>query len=151
MKIIIGADHAGYGMKEALKQGLILAGHDVKDVGAYSFNDGDDYPEFVKPLVEEVLATVDTQPIFCSGSGQAEAMCANRYKGIRAAVYYHHDLGIARLSREHNNANVLSIGARFVSAEEAKEAIELWLTIPFDSNSRHARRLAKIDQLTSST
>ncbi|HEY9582767.1 MAG TPA: RpiB/LacA/LacB family sugar-phosphate isomerase [Candidatus Paceibacterota bacterium] len=148
MKIIIGADHAGYGLKEALKQGLILSGHEVKDVGAYSYDEGDDYPDFVKPLVEEVLATSDSQAIFCSGSGQAEAIAANRYKGIRAAVYYHHDLGIARLSREHNNANVLSIGARFVSAEDAKEAVELWLTIPFDPSSRHARRLAKLEPNT---
>ena len=146
MKIIIGADHAWYGMKEALKQGLTLAGHDVKDVGAYAYDETDDYPDFVKSLVEKVLANPDSQAVFCSGSGQAEAMCANRYKSIRAAVYYHHDLEIARLSREHNNANVLSIGARFVSAEEAKEAIEFWLTIPFDPQSRHARRLAKIDQ-----
>ncbi|HEY4492999.1 MAG TPA: RpiB/LacA/LacB family sugar-phosphate isomerase [Candidatus Paceibacterota bacterium] len=148
MKLIIGADHAGYGMKEALKQSLILSGHDVKDVGAYTYDVNDDYPDFVKPLVEEVLATSDSQAIFCAGSGQGEAIAANRHKGIRAAVYCHHDLEVARLSRADNNANVLSIGARFVSAEDAKEAVALWLTIPFDPdpNSRHARRLAKIDQ-----
>ena len=149
MKIIIGSDHAGFGLKEALKQSLVLSGHDVTDVGPHAYDETDDYPDFVAPLVEKVLSGgEETHGIFCAGSGQAEAMAANRRKGIRAAVYYHHDPAILRLTREHNNANVLCIGARFVRAEEAKEAVELWLTIPFDPTSRHARRLAKIDNLT---
>ncbi len=147
MKIIIGSDHAGFGLKEALKHALTLSGHDVADVGPHAYDETDDYPDFVKPLVEKVLGEPDTHGIFCAGSGQAEAMCANRSRGIRAAVYYHHDPAILRLTREHNNSNVLCIGARFVGAEEAKEAVEMWLSIPFDTTSRHARRLAKIDNM----
>jgi ribose 5-phosphate isomerase B len=150
MKIILGSDHAGFGLKEALKQALSLSGHDVTDVGPHTYNETDDYPDFVKPLVEKVLIENEAHGIFCAGSGQAEAMTANRHKGIRAVVYYHHDPAILRLTREHNDANVICIGARFVGAEEAKEAVELWLTIPFDSTSRHARRLAKIDNMINS-
>ncbi len=162
MKLILGADHAGFGLKDALKQSLILSGHDVVDVGADEFDEADDYPDFVAPMVEELTKGNPSEPeglpfggevmgIFCAGSGEGEAIALNRHKGIRATVYYHHDPQILRLTREHNNSNVLCIGTRFVSAEDAKEAVEMWLSIPFDPTSRHARRLAKIDNLIPST
>ncbi|HEY4482952.1 MAG: ribose-5-phosphate isomerase [Candidatus Yanofskybacteria bacterium RIFCSPLOWO2_02_FULL_47_9b] len=146
MKIIIGADHAGYELKEKLKPWLSEAGHEVVDVGAYVLDAEDDYPDFVKPLVEEVLKAPDeTRGIFCGGSGQGEALMSNRSKGIRAVVYAHNDMEMVKVIRTDSNSNVLSIGARFVSETEVKQAIGKWLSTPFDSASRHARRLAKID------
>jgi|SRR3989344_1509314 len=146
MKLIIGADHAGYELKEKLKPWLSEAGHEVVDVGAYVLDAEDDYPDFVKPLVEEVLKSEEIMGIFCAKSGQGEAIMANRHKGIRAIVYYSPNIEIATLGREHNNSNVLCVGSGLLNEDDAKQAIEKWLSTPFDSASRHARRLAKIDK-----
>ncbi|MFC1595219.1 ribose 5-phosphate isomerase B [Patescibacteria group bacterium] len=145
MKIYLGTDHAGFELKESIKQFLIEKGHDVEDFGASSFDKEDDYPDFIKPVAEAVARDPEqSRGIILGGSGQGEAITANRFKGVRAVVYYGGDIDIVKLSREHNNANVLSFGARFVSEQEAKQAIELWLSIEFEGG-RHQRRIDKID------
>jgi ribose 5-phosphate isomerase B len=145
MKIYIGSDHAGYELKETLKKFLVELGHEVIDKGAFELNPEDDYPDFIRPVAEAVASDPESRGIILGGSGQGEAMVANRVKGVRAAVYYGGDLEIVKLSREHNNANTLSLGARFISEEEAKKAVKLWLETPF-AGGRHQRRLEKIDE-----
>lgn len=159
MKIYLACDHAGFALKNVLLEQLPLLGHEVEDCGAYELNHDDDYPDYVKPLTEKVLADEGAFGIVCAGSGQGEAMCANRVRGIRAAVFYgpmpahealdreggHSQDGYdaVRLSRRHNNANVLSIGARFVSPAQADEAVRTFLTTEYTADPRHVRRLAK--------
>ncbi len=144
MKIFIAADHAGYEMKESLKEFLQLAGHDVEDLGAHQYDEPDDYPDFIIPAAQKVAATADSMGIVLGGSGQGEAIAANKVDGIRAALYYGHNMEIVRLSRTHNNANVLSLGARMISLEEAKEAVSIWLETKFNGEERHQRRTDKM-------
>ena len=146
MRIYLGADHAGYELKEKVKAWLKEKNHEVFDEGAFAFDKDDDYPDFVKIVAKQVASDSESMGIILGGSGQGEAMVANRFKGIKTAVYYGHSLEIVRLSREHNNSNILSLGARFLTAEEAKEAIIIWLTTKFSGDDRHIRRLIKIDQ-----
>ena len=147
MKIYLASDHAGFHLKEEIRTFLIQEGYEVTDFGANRLDKEDDYPDFIHP-VAEVVAGDPTQSkgIIFGGSGEGEAMVANRYKGVRAAVWYGKNERIITLSREHNNANVLSIGARFVDEEETKQAVLLWLTTPFSEEDRHTRRLDKIDK-----
>lgn len=146
MKIFIGTDHAGFELKEILVVFLRAEGHDVEDLGAHSFEALDDYPDFIRPVAEAVARDQESRGIILGGSGQGEAMCANRVKGVRAAVYYGGAVDIAVLSREHNDANILSIGARFVETDEAKEVVRVWLETPFSGVEKHARRIAKLDK-----
>jgi len=144
MTIYLGADHAGYALKEKLKKFLSELGHKVEDKGAFQYDSEDDYPDFIKPVAEAVAKDSESRGIVLGGSGQGEAIVANRVRGVRVAVYYGNNLDIVKLSREHNDANVLSFGARFISEEEAKKAVELWLKTPFEGG-RHERRVKKID------
>ena len=146
MKIYLAADHAGYELKEDIKKFLAGRGHDVIDKGASQFNAQDDYPDFMRPAAEAVASDAGSVGILFGGSGQGEAIAANRIPGIRAVVYYGGQKEIITLSREHNDANILSIGARFVTLEEAYEAIKIWLATPFTGVERHKRRIVKIDQ-----
>ncbi|MEK7145079.1 MAG: RpiB/LacA/LacB family sugar-phosphate isomerase [Patescibacteria group bacterium] len=159
MKVYFAADHAGFALKNALIEHVRTRGYDVEDLGAFSLDPDDDYPDYVTPLAKRVASEADSCGIFASGSGQGEAMCANRIPGVRAAVFYgemkvttaleieggHSEDGYdaVRLPRRHNDANVLSIGARFVSGEEADEAVRIFLDTPFSGSPRHARRLSK--------
>ncbi|MFZ2831915.1 MAG: RpiB/LacA/LacB family sugar-phosphate isomerase [Minisyncoccia bacterium] len=145
MKIFIGTDHAGFELKEALLPYLRSKGHDVEDMGAYSYDALDDYPDFIRPVAEAVARDPEARGIILGGSGQGEAICANRVKGVRAALYYAGPFDIAVLSREHNNANILSLGARFVEEEEAREVIRVWLETPFSGEEKHLRRINKLD------
>jgi len=145
MKIYIGADHAGFDMKEGLKTYLADLGYEVVDKGAFKMDAEDDYPDFVKPVAEAVSADPDSFGIILGGSGQGEAMCANKVKGIRAAVYYGGELGITMLTRQHNDANILSLGARFITQEEAQQAIKIFLETPFSNEERHIRRINKLE------
>ena len=146
MKIYIGTDHAGYDLKEKLKSYLIHElGYEVIDFGANELNEEDDYPDFVRPVAEAVTDDDGSFGIVLGGSGQGEAMVANRVRGVRAAVYYGGSREIIKLSREHNNANILSLGARFLSEDEAREMVKLWLETDFSGEDRHARRIKKID------
>jgi len=146
MKIVLGADHAGYKHKEALKKHLEEQGYEVEDFGTFG-EESCDYPDYIYPTARAVAADPERIKGFIfGGSGQGEAMTANRVKGVRATVYYHHDLEIIELSRYHNDANILSIGARFVSIGQMKEAADKWLSLNEPIEERHARRIAKIDR-----
>lgn len=147
--IYLGSDHAGYELKEKIKQWLTEWGYEHKDLGPFSFDPEDDYPDFVRPVGEAVAKNLEEhRGIILGGSGQGEAMVVNRIKGVRAAVYYGGPDDIIRLSREHNNANVLSLGARFVDGDTAKRIVRLWLETPFPGEARHIRRIQKIDEFS---
>lgn len=145
MKIYIGSDHAGFELKERLKPFLMEMGHFVEDKGPATFNADDDYPDYIRPVAEAVARELDSKGIVIGKSGQGEAMCANRERGIRAAVYYGYNPEVLRLSREHNDANVLALAAGFLSADEAMDAVKLWLATSFSEEERHIRRITKLD------
>ncbi len=153
MNIILAADHAGFKLKESIKAFLENNKYSILDVGAHELNPEDDYPVYMTAAAMKVAEDLsgETKAIIFGGSGQGEAMVANRFPGVRAAVWYgdsaRRDLEVINLSREHNDANVLSIGARFVSEEEAKAAVELWLKTPFSGEVRHQRRIDQIDAI----
>ena len=144
MKIYIGADHAGFEIKEMLKKYLADLKYEVEDKGTFKYEPEDDYPDFILPVARAVAADPENRGIIIGGSGQGEAMCANRVKGVRSAVYYGGILEIVELSRKHNNANILSLGARFIDDELAKKAVKLWLETNFEGG-RHERRVSKLD------
>ena len=143
-KIYLASDHAGFEMKEALAPFLTERGFDVEDLGPATLNPQDDYPDYLMQLGREVADHRGSFGIGIGFSGQGEAIAANRSPGARAAVYYGGSEDILKLSREHNDANILSLGARFVSIEEAKNAIALWLGTPFAGEERHVRRIKKL-------
>lgn len=144
VKIFLASDHAGFQLKEKIKDFLHKNNHTVQDFGAFKFKKDDDYPDFVIPCAKEVAKTKNSLGIILGGSGQGEAIAANKVNGIRAAVFYGGDKKILQLSKEHNNANILSLGARFLSESEALAAIELWINTKFSGESRHKRRIKKI-------
>ena len=144
MKIILAADHAGFDLKEVIKRYLQEQGREVEDMGAFSLDKQDDYPDFMIPAAYKVIE--DPQEnfgIFFGATGQGEAIAANKVKGIRATVYYGGPLDLIHRSRSHNNANVLSLGARFLTVEEATDAILMWRATEFEGG-RHERRVQKI-------
>lgn len=148
MRIHLATDHAGFQHKEAVKEYLLEQGLEVIDHGAVVFDGRDDYPDFIAPAAQAVGLSggpelnTDVGIIF-GASGQGEAMVANRVPGVRCAVYYGGPTDILTLSRAHNNANMLSIGAMFVSVEETISAIAIWSEIPFSNDERDIRRLTK--------
>jgi ribose 5-phosphate isomerase B len=158
MKIYFATDHAGFALKEKLISFVRDLGYEVEDCGAKSFNIGDDFTDFVSVAAKAVSSdSVNNRAIIFGGSGQGEAMLANRYKNVRATVFYgeprkslfkKYKDDIIALSRSHNDANVLSIGARFVNEKVAKEEIERWLKLPFSNEERHRRRIEKIEELS---
>ena len=141
--IVLATDHAGFELKEHVKRFLIKKGYDIKDFGALEYDGLDDYPDFILPAAKYISEHKLIGIIF-GGSGQGEAMAANRIKGIRAAVFYNGPNEIVELSRLHNNANILSIGARFVNNQEVEKVIELWLSTDFEEG-RHEKRINKLD------
>ncbi|MFA6158098.1 MAG: RpiB/LacA/LacB family sugar-phosphate isomerase [Candidatus Paceibacterota bacterium] len=145
MKIFIASDHAGFELKRFLLERLSLEGHDVRDLGAKSYDAEDDYPDFISLVAKEVSHQPSlVRGIVIGGSGQGEAICANKFYGVRAAVYYGGNMDIVKLSREHNDANVLALGARFLSPEEALRATTLWIGTAFSGDERHKRRIQKL-------
>ena len=145
MKIYIAADHAGFNLKNYLKKQLLADGYDIEDCGAFDFDPLDDYPDFIIPAAEKVANQPNSRGIIIGGSGQGEAMAANRIQGVRAAVYYDGPIDIVKLSRLHNNANILSLGARFLSVERAIEILNIWLAEKFEGE-RHENRINKLDR-----
>lgn len=147
MKIFIGSDHAGFIMKEKIKEYLINENYQVEDKGAFVLDNNDDYPSFIKLVAEAVSLNKDSFGIVLGGSGQGEQIVANKIDGIRAIEYYGGNLEIVKLGREHNNANILSLGARFVNEEEAIDAVKIFLRASFSREERHERRLEKITKI----
>ncbi len=156
MKIFIGTDHAGFDTKEKLKVFLSNMGHEVVDKGAFSFDKDDDYPDFITPVAEGVATSAGSFGVILGGSGQGEAMCANRVRGARAALYYGataksqtdmsgNVLDMISSTRAHNNANILSLGMRFLTLEEAQNAIKTFIETPFSGDERHVRRINKLN------
>ena len=145
MKIHLATDHAGFAHKEAVKAFLMnQEGVEVVDHGAIELIPEDDYPDYMSPCAEAVaIDPDDSMGVIFGGSGQGEAMCANRVSGIRATVFYGGTTDILTLSREHNASNVLSLGARFLTTDEAIQAVTLWLATPFSNDERHLRRISK--------
>ena len=144
MKIHIATDHAGLELKNIIRDYLISKGYEVTDHGAHEYDALDDYPDYIFPCAKAVASDLESRGIILGGSGQGEAMAANRVRGVRAAVFYNGPVEIVKLSREHNNANILSLGARFMMEDEIYDVIEMWLDEPF-GGERHQRRIDKLD------
>lgn len=145
-KVYLASDHAGFELKEVLLHFLTDHGYSVEDMGPFVYEQGDDYPDFCTPLAKRVAHEEGSFGVVIGYSGQGEAVASNRVRGARAAVYYGGKKEILTLSREHNNANILSLGAHFVSQEEATSAVLLWLNTQFSNEERHQRRIEKLDR-----
>jgi ribose 5-phosphate isomerase B len=153
MKIYLATDHAGFELKESIKKYLEEKGNEVYDCGALTLEQGDGYPEYMARAAENVQKDAMHAPamaVIFGGSGQGEAIVANRFRHVRAIVYAGGNLELVKLGREHNDANVISIGARFVTEAEAIQAINLFLSTPFSHDERHAERIIQIEELTKS-
>lgn len=158
--IYLASDHAGLALKDQIKNFLKDQEVATTDCGALEFNASDDFPDYISKAAEAVSRDPSARGIIFGGSGQGEAIVANKFANVRAVIFYggkapiespeiggresSDPLEIVRLSREHNDANMLSIGARFVSIEEAKQAVKLWLGTSFNNEERHVRRIQKI-------
>ena len=162
--IYLASDHAGFELKGKIAEFLKQEGYEITDCGAFEYDKDDDYPDFIGKAAEEVSKDPENnKAIVFGGSGQAEMMVANKYKGVRAALFYSpaiptgaaditgrksdNPYEIIRLTREHNNANVLSLGVRFLTEEQAKEAVKIWLKASFPGDERHVRRIEKIKKI----
>src|SRR5580693_5258718 len=143
MRIAIGSDHAGFQYKEKIREFLEEQGHRVTDFGTHS-EEPVDYPLFIRPVAEAVARGEFERGVVLGGSGNGEAIVANRVKGIRCALCW--NVESARLGRQHNNANALSIGQRMIPVDLALEIVRIWLTTPF-AGGRHLERIREIDQL----
>jgi ribose 5-phosphate isomerase B len=143
MKIAIGSDHAGYRYKEEIKKWLLEKGYEVKDFGADS-DEASDYPLFIRPVAEAVARGEYERGIVLGGSGNGEAIVSNRVRGIRCALCW--NVETARLAREHNDSNVLSLGERMITLETAFQIVEIWLNTAFQGG-RHERRIKLIDAI----
>jgi ribose 5-phosphate isomerase B len=143
MKIAIGSDHAGFAYKERIKALLQTLGHEVSDFGAAGAEPAVDYPVYIRPTAEAVARGECERGIVLGGSGNGEAIVANKVRGIRCALCWSPDT--ARWAREHNDANVLALGERTISAEMALEIVRIWLETPF-SGGRHSARIQQIEQ-----
>lgn len=141
MKIALGTDHAGFRLKEKIKELLRTLGHEVTDFGTVN-EDPVDYPLFVRPAAEAVARGECERGIVFGGSGNGEAMAANKVRGVRCALCWNEES--AQLSRQHNDANVLSLGQRLIAEDLALQIVRIWLTTPFEGG-RHARRIAELE------
>ncbi|MFJ6215237.1 ribose-5-phosphate isomerase [Streptomyces sp. NPDC092296] len=144
MRVYLGSDHAGYDLKQHLVQWLKDAGHEPVDCGPHLYDAEDDYPPFCLRAAERTAADPEALGIVIGGSGNGEAIAANKVKGVRAALAWSEET--ATLGREHNNANVLSIGARMHTEEQATRFVEVFLATPFSPAERHSRRIAMLTE-----
>lgn len=142
MKVYIGTDHAGFELKEKVKDYLQKQGYEIEDCGAFQFDKADDYPDFISKAAVLVSKDVLSRGIVFGKSGAGEAIVANKIKGVRAFLGINEEN--VRLAREHNDANVLSLGSAFVSEEQAFELVKIFLETPFSNEERHRRRIEKI-------
>jgi ribose 5-phosphate isomerase B len=142
MRVYLGSDHAGYELKKHLVQHLSGAGHEVVDVGPHAYDAEDDYPPFCFATAAEVVADPGSLGIVVGGSGNGEQIAANKVVGARAALGW--SVEIAKLAREHNDANIIAVGARQHSDEEATAIVEAFLATTFSGSPRHERRIAQL-------
>jgi ribose 5-phosphate isomerase B len=142
MRIHIGSDHAGLELKNELLAHLVNSGHDVTDHGPYEYDALDDYPDFCIPAAQAVAKDPTSLGVVIGGSGNGEQISANKVKGIRAVLAW--SIETAKLGKEHNNANVVSIGGRMHSIDQCKEIIDAFIATPFSNDERHIRRINKI-------
>ena len=142
MRVAIGSDHAGFALKEHLEQELIRLGHEVEDFGTHAAEPAVDYPDFCIPVAERVAAGRADRGIVLGGSGIGECIVANKVTGVRAALVYSDET--ARLTRLHNDSNVLALGGRLASPEDATRWLKIWLETPFEGG-RHVARIQKIN------
>ncbi|EKD87107.1 MAG: hypothetical protein ACD_37C00036G0002 [uncultured bacterium] len=148
MKVYLATDHAGFKLKEKVKDFLIREGYGVEDCGAYEYNESDDYPDFISKAAEAVSKDPrNNKAIIFGGSGQGEAIVANKFSNVRAVVYYGEQEQMPGLTREHNDSNILSLGARFLTDKGAINAVKLFLAAPFSNGKRHVRRIEKIKKI----
>ena len=141
MRIALGSDHAGFEYKQAISELLVAFGHEIYDFGTYS-TEPVDYPDFIRPAAEAVARGEFERGVVLGGSGNGEAMVANRLRGVRCALCW--NIESAKLGRQHNDANVISLGQRMVSRDLALAIVRVWLETPFEGG-RHIRRLQKLD------
>lgn len=142
MKIYLASDHAGYWLKEELKENIHSLGHEIEDVGNTQYDPNDDYPDFIFPLAKKVSQEPNSFGIIIGRTGNGEAMAANKVIGVRAALCLNEEM--ARYAREDNDANVLALGSEFVSSHEAEKVVNVFLDTPFPGEERHTRRIEKI-------
>jgi ribose 5-phosphate isomerase B len=142
MKIYLGADHAGFELKEKIKKYLIEEKYNVVDCGNLVFDKNDDYPDFISRVAENVSVNVESYGIALGKSGAGECIVANKFREIRAILAVNENN--VRLAREHNDANVISIGSEIIDLENAKKLINIFLKTPFSADERHIRRINKI-------
>lgn len=163
MKVFLATDHAGLALKEKIKTYLIDNGYETKDFGAHKFDEDDDYPDFIGKVAEAVSKDPKSFGIILGGSGQGEAIAANKFKSVRASLFYgpavpiqaaditgrrsSNSFEIIRLNREHDDANILSLGARFLKEKDALKAVKIFLETPFPGEERHVRRIKKIEEI----
>jgi ribose 5-phosphate isomerase B len=146
IKILLATDHAGFELKNKLTEWLIKNKYEIEDCGAHKFDKNDDYSDFVKIVAKKISKNPKKfKGIILGGSGQGEAIFANRFKNIRAATIYNFNEKIVRLCREHNDANIISLGARFLSFEQSKKIIKIWLNTKFLKKQKYSRRIKKMD------
>lgn len=149
MKVVFAADHGGFAYKNTLLPFVEELGYEVTDMGAYELNEKDDYPEFISKAAKAVSDDPEnTRGIILGRSGQGEAMLANRFPHVRAAVYHGGNIEITKKTREDNDSNILSLAGSFISEEEMKKAVELWLSTEFSGEERHKRRIEQIEQMS---
>ncbi|WP_255951740.1 ribose-5-phosphate isomerase [Streptomyces odontomachi] len=142
MRVYLGSDHAGYELKNHLVEWLTAQGHEPVDCGPAVYDADDDYPPFCLRAAEGAAGDPEALGIVIGGSGNGEQIAANKVKGVRAALAWNEQT--AALGREHNNANVIAVGARMHSADEATKFVEIFLSTPFSGGERHARRIAML-------
>jgi ribose 5-phosphate isomerase B len=147
MKIYFASDHAGLELKKGLVDFVTNLGFEVVDLGPEMYDENDDYPDTISKAGDMISKNPEDRAIVLGGSGQGEAIVCNRYPNVRAVVYYGGPMEIITLSRAHNDANILSIGARFVNQNEIGEVVRTWLLAQFSNGANHVRRIKKIDQL----
>lgn len=147
MKIYFAGDHAGFEMKKSLMEFVLSIGHEAADLGPFSYDPNDDYPDYVIPLAKKIAGkpSAEVRGIVVAGSGQGEIIAMNRIRGARAVFICGCNLEMLKASSDHNDSNILAIGARFCTLDEAKEGITVWLQTPFSNEERHIRRLQKIE------
>ncbi len=149
MEIYLATDHAGFELKEVLRKHLIDQQYNVTDCGAISLDNNDDYPLFISKAAKAVSDDPQNRKaIVLGGSGTGEAIVANRFPGVRAALFNGGPRDTVVLSREHNDANVLSLGARFIDEAQAISVVEEWLKTPFSGDMRHVRRIEEIEKVS---